>query len=220
MTSRRTPLRSVPRSTLTVTALTCLFSFALLAFAVAHSRGPYGFEDPVFGWLGAPSNTVTWANLAELLATPAIGVALVASVALGIAKRAFCRVAFYAALAATAFLTSEHVAKPLVQRSYYGELTFPSGSVMAVSAVALAMWLALSPLFGKRTRVVALVIGAGWTVLTALAVVGALWHTPIDDFGSLLLSVGVVTGGAAAFEHGAPRGSSPPAERPVAEDRG
>ena len=31
----------------------------------------------------------------------------------------------------------------------------------------------------------------------AVAVVGAFWHTPLDDVGSILLSVGVVTAGAA-----------------------
>ena len=46
-----------------------------------------------------------------------------------------------------------------------------------------------------------LVIGATWVLVVALAVVGALWHTPLDDLGSILLSTGVVTGGAALFEH-------------------
>jgi hypothetical protein len=43
-------------------------------------------------------------------------------------------------------------------------------------------------------------ISVAWTLLTALAVVGALWHTPLDDLGSILLSIGIVTGGAAIFE--------------------
>ena len=58
---------------------------------------------------------------------------------------------------------SEHVAKPLVQRSYYGEPTFPSGNVTAVSATALAMWLALYPLLGSRARIIVFVIGIAWT---------------------------------------------------------
>ena len=120
---------------------------------------------------------------------------------------------------ATAFLASEHVAKPLVQRSYYGELTFPSGSVTAVGAVALAMWLALYPLLGKGGRTVALVIGFVWTLLTALAVVGALWHTPLDDLGSILLAVGIITGGAAAFERGTTRGPLLGFERAAARER-
>ena len=95
---------------------------------------------------------------------------------------------------------SEHVIKPLVQRTYYGELTFPSGNVTAVSATALAMWLALGPLLGRMPRHVALVLGGEWVLLMSLAVVGARWHTPLDAIGSVLLSVGVVTAGAAVFE--------------------
>ena len=87
-----------------------------------------------------------------------------------------------------------------MQRSYYEELTFPSGSVTAVSATSLAMWLAFYPLIEKTARIIALVIGGAWTLSTALAVVGTLWHTPLDVLGSLLLSIGLVTGGAAVFE--------------------
>jgi hypothetical protein len=207
VTSGGTWLHRVWRSKLMVPALTSLLTFALLASAVAHGRGPYGFEDPVSKWLGAPSTTATWANLAERLGAPSIGVALLASVVLGVAKGALGRVAIYASFAAVAFLASD-LAKPLVQRTYYSELTFPSGSVTAVCAVALAMWLALSPSLGKRARSVVLVIGTAWTVTTALAVVGALWHTPLDDVGSLLLSAGVVTAGAAVFEHSTTQGQS------------
>ena len=35
----------------------------------------------------------------------------------------------------------------------------------------------------------------------ALAVVGALWHTPLDALGSVLLSIGLVAGGVALYEH-------------------
>ena len=194
------PFDSMPLSKLTVTSVTCLSTFTLLALAVAHGDGSYGFEDPVFRWLGAPSTTSTWANLSERLASPPIGAVLVISLVLGIARRSLLRVVVYAAIAATAFLISEHVAKPVVQRSYYEELTFPSGSVTAVSATSLAMWLAFYPLIGKTARIITLVIGGAWTLSTALAVVGALWHTPLDVLGSLLLSIGLVTGGAAIFE--------------------
>jgi len=188
------------RSTLTLTALTSLFAFVLLAIAVAHGSSPYGFEDPAISWLGTRPAVGSWDNVAELLAAPAIGAAFVVSVALGVARRGFFRVVVYAALAVTAFLISEHVAKPLVQRSYVGELTFPSGNVTAVSATALALWLAAYPLIGKRARTITLAIGVGWTLLMTLAVVGALWHTPLDALGSIFLSVGIVTGGAAVLE--------------------
>jgi membrane-associated phospholipid phosphatase len=139
-------------------------------------------------------------DLAHLLGAPAIASAVAASLALGFFRRALLRVAVYAALAAVALLISEQVAKPLVQRTFDTEFTFPSGHVTAVSATALALWLALHPLLGTRGRIITFVLGVFWTLLMSLAVIGAQWHTPLDAIGSILLSVGVVCGGAALLE--------------------
>ncbi len=48
-------LLSVVRTKLKVIAVSCLFMTAVLASVVAHSRAPYGFEDPVLNWLGRSS---------------------------------------------------------------------------------------------------------------------------------------------------------------------
>jgi membrane-associated phospholipid phosphatase len=213
-------LLSVPRAKLKITGLVCLLTTALLALAVAHTHAPFAFEKPALKWLGPPSARDTWADLAHLLAAPAIGVALAVSVALGLVRRAFLRVAVYAALGAAALLISEQVAKPLVQRTIYGELTFPSGHVTAVSAMALAMWLALYPLLGTWARYITLVLGVAWTLLISLAVVGADWHTPLDAIGSILLSVGIVTGGAAVLEPAGSRGAFMAAGRARIGERG
>jgi membrane-associated phospholipid phosphatase len=196
-----------------LTAVACLCTFVLLSLVVADGRGP--FEDPVFSWLGAPAAAASWAVLSERLTTPLIGVVLVLSVALGVARQALLRVAIYAAFAVLVFLVSEHVAKPLIHRSYYGELTFPSGSVTAVSATAFGAWLAVSPSLGKRVRVATFVIAVAWILLVATAVVGALWHTPLDDLGSILLSIGIVAGGGAVFERATARPTDAGAEHPV-----
>lgn len=203
----------MPRATLTVVALACLLATAVLGFAVAHGTGPYGFEEPALNWLGPRSATHSWALLAEILAAPAVFVALVVTLAVCRSRRAAPRVLFYAVLALAALLISEHIAKPLVQRTYYGELTFPSGNVTAACAMAVAMWLALYPLLGRLARSLALLIGIAWVLLMSLAVIGARWHTPLDAFGSILLSVGVVTGGAAVLESVATRGPFIGAER-------
>jgi hypothetical protein len=143
----------------------CLYATAILASAVAHGRSPYGFEDPVIQWLGPPSAIRGWAHLAELLAAPTIIAVFVVSLGVGLVRRALVRVVFYSVLAALALLISEHGIKPLVQRTYYGELTFPSGNVTAVSATALAMWLALRPLLDRQSRHVTLVLGVEWVLL-------------------------------------------------------
>ena len=49
-------------------------------------------------------------------------------------------------------------------------------------------------------------LGAAWVLLMSLAVVGAHWHTPFDAIGSVLLSLGIVAGGAAVYERGVSRG--------------
>jgi len=191
---------SVPRTTLKVTGLVCLVATALLALVVAYTRGPYAFEQSALQWLGPSSARGAWLNLAHLLAAPAIGAVLVVSLGFGVLRGAVLRVVVYAALGATALLVSEEVAKPLVQRTFDTELTFPSGHVTAVCATALAMWLALFPLLGTPARIITLVLGVAWTLLMSLAVVGAFWHTPLDAIGSILLSVGIVAGGAGLLE--------------------
>ncbi len=188
------------RAKLRIAGLLCLLTTALLALAVAHNSAPFGFEEPAFDWLAPRSARETWTQIADLLAAPAIGVAVVLSIAVGAVRRAFLRVVVYAAFAAAALLISEEIAKPLVHRTLDGQLTFPSGHVTAVSATALAMWLALYPLLGKRARNITLVLGVAWTLLISLAVVGAHWHAPLDAVGSVLLAVGIVATGAAVFE--------------------
>jgi undecaprenyl-diphosphatase len=213
-------LLSVPRAKLTITGVLCLLATALLALVVAHTRGPFAFEEPALKWLGHPSARGTSLNLANLLAAPAIGIALAASFALGFFRRALLRVVVYAALGAAALLISEQVAKPLVHRTFDTEFTFPSGHVTAVSATALALWLALYPLIGRMARKSTLVLGAAWTLLISLAVIGAQWHTPLDALGSILLAVGVVAGGAALLEPAASREPFMSPVRPRIEERG
>jgi membrane-associated phospholipid phosphatase len=205
-------LLSVPRAKLTITGALCLLGTALLGVVVAHTHGPFAFEKPALKWLGHPSARATWRDLAQLLAAPAIGIALAASFTVGFFRRALLRVVVYAALGALTLLISEQIAKPLVQRTLDTEFTFPAGHVTAVSATALALWLALYPLLGTRARTVTLVLGVAWTLLISLAVIGAQWHTPLDAIGSILLSVGVVAGGAALVE---PAASREPLMRPV-----
>jgi hypothetical protein len=189
-------LERVQRRTLTVIAIVSLFSFVLLAAAVAQGHGVYGFEGPLLRSLGSPTSVNTWAEAADLLAAPAIIGVLIIAFAFGVWRRSVVRVAVYAAFAAVVFLVSEHVAKPLVHETYKGNLTFPSGNVTAVCATAVAMWLAYYPLLGRRARSVTLLLGAAWVSLMSVAVVGAHWHTPFDALGSVLLSLGIAAGGA------------------------
>ncbi len=192
---------------LAITALVSLAATAALALTVAHGTRPYGFEDPVIDLLGRRSAIRSWGAVANFLGTPTIVVVFIACFVVGLSRQAFLRIAFYAVLAVLTILISDHVTKPLVHRTYYGELTFPSGHVTAASATAFAMWLALFPLLGKRGRIIALLVGVTWVLLMSVAVIRALWHTPLDVVGAVLLSVGIISAGGALLESGLLRGA-------------
>ncbi len=196
------------RRTLTVIALVSLLSFVLLAADLAEGHGVYGFEGPLLRSLGSPASVDTWTNAADLFAAPAVIGVLIMAFAFGVWRRCVGRVAVYAGFAAVVFLVSEHVAKPLVNETYNGNLTFPSGNVTAVCATAVAMWLALYPRLGRRARSVTLLLGAAWVLLISVAVVGGHWHTPFDALGSVLLSLGVIAAGGAVFERVLPRSTT------------
>jgi hypothetical protein len=190
----------VTTTRLAIVAFVCMFAGAALSVMVAHGTGPYGFEEPALAWLGRPSALQEWGNFANLLGNPVVAVVLVGCLVLGAARGAAVRVVLYALLALAAFLINEHVAKPLVGRTYFGELTFPSGSVTVACATAFAMWLALFPLLRKHARVAMALLGLAWVGLMSIAVVGAHWHTPLDAVGSVILSVGIVAAGGAVLE--------------------
>jgi hypothetical protein len=187
----------VSRFRLTIIALVSLLTTALLGLAVSRGYGAYHLEWRTVRLLGHASNIARWADLADLLAAPVIVSLVVLSVVVGVIHRIPGRVVAFAGFAGAALLINEHVVKPAVQERLLGGLSFPSGHVTAVCATALAMWIALYPVLSRWARVSTFVLGAGWTLLMSIAVVGAFWHTPLDDVGSIFLSVGVVTAGAA-----------------------
>jgi membrane-associated phospholipid phosphatase len=208
----------VLRSRLAVISLVSLLATALLGFAVSRGLNAFRLEWRVLLLLGHHRDIDHWAKLADFLAAPVIAAVFLASAAYGAFRRVFARVIVLAGFAVLAFVLNEEILKPVVQQRFQGELSFPSGNVTAVCATALAMWLALYPVLGRPARTVTFLLGAAWTLLMSLAVVAAIWHTPLDVIGSILLSVGVVTGGATVFRTRPVAGPVPALERlPVLE---
>jgi membrane-associated phospholipid phosphatase len=192
------------RSRLMVVGVVSLLVTALLSLIVSRGFGAIRLEWRVLEYLPRHPSA-SWGDLAGFLAVPAIGAVLIASVAFGALKRVLVRVIVGAGSAALAFVITEHVMKPLVGQTWNGPLlSFPSGHVTAVCATALAMWIALYPVLGTWTRVITFALAATWTCLMSAAVVGALWHTPLDAIGSVVLSVGVVAAVAAILDPKAP----------------
>lgn len=201
------------RTRLGIIAAVSLVATALLSLAVARGFTAYRLERHIIHLFWRPwPGLARWDELASRLATPAIVTVLAVSVIYGALQRVLLRVGVLAACAAVAFFIGEQIAKPAVHVLLYGQLSFPSGNVTAVCATALAMWLALYPVLGTEARVICFALGAAWTVLMSVAVVAAFWHTPLDCLGSILLSIGVVTTGAAVLAKG---GTEPEPTPPV-----
>jgi membrane-associated phospholipid phosphatase len=190
----------VSTARLAIVAFLCMFAGAALSLMVAHGTAPYGFEKPAIAWLGRPSALQQWGSWSNHLGNPVVVVVVFGCLVFGASRGAVVRVVLYGLLALAAFLINEHIAKPLVDRTYDGALTFPSGHVTAACATAFAMWLALFPLLKNHARVTTAILGLAWVGLMSLAVVGARWHTPIDAVGSVILAVGIVAAGGAVLE--------------------
>ena len=82
----------------------------------------------------------------------------------------------------------EFVIKPIVGRHFEAVLTYPSGTVADLAAVATA-WAIAVPRWLRWPVVVA---GAGATAAMMVAVVGLRWHYPSDAVGGAVLGVAIV----------------------------
>lgn len=126
-------------------------------------------------------------RITDLGAAPALVVGSVIAALMAVFRdrwRAVCCVAG----PLLAALLVEYVFKPLVGRHYEGVLSYPSGNVTDVAAVATA-WVIAAP---RRMRPVVIALAAVAVALMAVAVVGLRWHYPSDALGGAVLGVGVV----------------------------
>jgi membrane-associated phospholipid phosphatase len=110
------------------------------------------------------------------------------------------------------------VLKPGVGRTFADVVSFPSGTVTAVAAVATVGLLAAP----DRWRPVVAALGGTVTALECVSVVGLRWHLPTDAAAGLALGVGVVlltdcAARAAAARVDPDAGVGVPATRPDAE---
>ncbi len=82
------------------------------------------------------------------------------------------------------------MAKPLVDRRFGGVLSYPSGNVADVTAVATS-WVLAVP---TRLRRLVAALALGLVIAMAVAVVGLRWHYPTDAVGGALFGSGLVVG--------------------------
>ncbi|MGB7050092.1 MAG: hypothetical protein WBG41_00830 [Acidimicrobiales bacterium] len=156
------------------------------ALAAAHPAAN-AFDRWGFDTIGATPGSSVLGRITDI-GSPVVLV--VATVAAGLVALRHDRVRAVACLsgpAAVAVLV-ELVLKPVVGRHFEGVLSYPSGNVADVAAVATAWTLAVTP----RFRLLMAAVGAASTLAMADAVIGLRWHYPSDALGGLVLGVAVV----------------------------
>ncbi len=159
----------------------------LAGLALRHRRGPTGFDRWGFDLLTPTPHNHFLVRLTELGDLPVLVVGSVGAALVVVGRDRWRAVACLAG-PALATVVVEWYLKPFVARRYVGVLTFPSGSVTAVAALAAAWSLAV-PRWSRWVVIplVTVVVGA-----VAWAVIGLRWHYPSDALGGAAFGVGVV----------------------------
>jgi len=165
-----------------------LVGWTLLAsLAVRTDRAPNMLDRFGFAHLPLAPHSALWLRMTDLGSLPVLvgGSLLAAVVVVGRDHRralaCLCAPSIAAALV-------NWVLKPEVGRHFFGVLSFPSGSMTVVAAVATAWTLAVP----ARFRWVAAVAGSTAVALTGVAVVAVRWHYPSDALAGVACGVGVV----------------------------
>jgi len=159
----------------------------LTALMMAAFPGPTSLDRWGFAAVARSARSTTLIHITEL-GKPAVlivGALLAALVAVG---RDRPRALSCVTGPLVTVLLVEYVFKPLVGRHFEGVLSYPSGSVADIAALATVWTLAVP----RRVRPVVGAIGALAILSMTVAVIGLRWHYPTDAVGGAVLGVGTV----------------------------
>jgi len=159
----------------------------LAAVVVAAFPGPNALDRWGFEMIPASVGSALLVRVADL-GDPVVLVAGALVAALVASSRDRATAVACAAGPLLAVVLVEYVGKPLVGRHFEGVLSYPSGSVADVAALATAWAIAVPrPLRPWVVATGTLVTGA-----MVVSVIGLRWHYPSDALAGAVLGVGVV----------------------------
>jgi membrane-associated phospholipid phosphatase len=162
---------------------------ALAGLAFVHRPWPNRLD--VWGYRALPADlTSRWAHdLVHLGSLSALVVGVAAVFIVGV-LRDWVRAVACAVAPVVAVLVVQDLAKPLVGRhiGITGGSSYPSGTVAAVAALAVAFTLVVP----KLLKPLVAVAGAAVVVGVSAAVIVLRWHYPTDALGGIGVGVGSV----------------------------
>jgi len=174
----------------------CAILVAVLGVLFAHQTTPDGLDHaidaPVIAWLrGHPGLALQLAAPGSLL--PAAALSAVFVIACLLTRRLNGAVLAAAAVPAAVGL-NDGLCKPLVDRTYLGALTYPSGHTATMFALAatVAVLLFSPPRSARALRVVIPALVCVLGVVVAVGVMGLRWHYFTDTVAGAAVGIGTV----------------------------
>jgi len=178
----------------------CAILVAVLGVLFAHQASADGLDHAVdsrvIAWLGGHRGLLLWLAAPGSLIPAGVLCAVIVAACL-LAGRLNGAVLAAAALPVAVGL-DEVLLKPLVHRTYWGNLVYPSGHTTAVFALAATVTLLflVSPRPAKAAAARGLIPLAACVlgVVVAVAVIGLQWHYFTDTVAGAAVAVGTVCG--------------------------
>jgi membrane-associated phospholipid phosphatase len=182
--------RSMPTEAVTELLVGALLLGAATLAGLAFVRRPWPTRLDAVGFWVLPANpTAKWATDVAQLGSLSVFVAGVAIICVVAAiSRNWVRTLSCLIAPIGAVLIVQNVAKPLVGRHLEGALSYPSGTVTVVAALAAAAFLVVP----RFARLFAAVTGGVVVAAVCAAVVVLRWHFPTDALGGLCVGAGAV----------------------------
>jgi membrane-associated phospholipid phosphatase len=178
----------------------CAILVALLGVLFAHQARPtwldQAVDSPIIAWLNGHRGIVLW--LAALGSAIPVAV-LSATIVITCLLTGRLNGAVLAATAVPAAIgLNDGLLKPLVQRTYWGVVTYPSGHATAMftlaTLVTLLLRLSPQPAKGGVLRVLVPAAACVLGVVVAMAVIGLRWHYFTDTVAGAAVGIGTVCG--------------------------
>ena len=189
----------------------CAILVAVLGVLFAHQARADRFDDAVnsqvIAWLGGHRGVLLW------LAAPGslipVGVLCVAIIAACLLTGRLNGAVLAAAAVPVAVGLDEVLLKPLVNRTYLGNVVYPSGHTTAVFTLAATVTVLLlnppQPARAAGLRVLIPVAACALGVVVAVAVIGLQWHYFTDTVAGAAVAIGTVCGLALLLDRPAAR---------------
>jgi membrane-associated phospholipid phosphatase len=178
----------------------CAVLVAVLGVLFAHQASADGLDQAVdsrvIAWLGGHRGPLLWLAASGSL-IPAATLCVVIVGACLLTGRLNGAVLAAAAITVAVGL-DEVLLKPLVDRTYWGNVVYPSGHTTAVFALAAAVTVLLlpppRPARAAALRVLVPVAACVLGVVVAIAVTGLQWHYFTDTVAGAAVAIGTVCG--------------------------